>query len=105
MPKRYRLTGEEIRKLSGKRVHGRFFSLLVAPIAGDHAKCAVVASTKVAAKAVDRNTIKRRARNVVARRIAGVQQPVALVLYSKREAKTADFSEIERDIEALFSKL
>jgi ribonuclease P protein component len=108
MPKKYRLSGEEIRNLSsltggqaGKRLHGRLFSLLVAPVPGDNAKCACVVSKKAAAKAVDRNKIKRRCRAVLAKRVADVKKPVALVLYAKREAKDATFSEIERDISTL----
>lgn len=105
MPKKYRLTGEEIRNLSGKRLHGKLFSLLVASVAGDNAKCAVVASKKVATKAVDRNKIKRRTRTVLAKHISHVKKPVALVFYAKRETRGANFAEIARDIEALFSKL
>jgi ribonuclease P protein component len=105
MPKKYRLSGEEIRKLSGKRMHGTFFSFLVAPIAGSSAKCACVVSKKVSAKAVDRNKVKRRCRSVLAKRMPNLKKPLALVLYAKREAKDAEFSKIERDIDVLFSKL
>ena len=104
MPKKYRLTGHEIRKLSGKRFHGRFFSLLVAPIGGAHAKCAIVVSKKAAAKAVDRNKVKRRARNALAKRLPDVKKPIALVFYAKRETKGAAFSDIERDIDALLAR-
>jgi ribonuclease P protein component len=105
MPKKYRLTGEEIRNLSGKRMHGKFFSLLIAPIRADHAKCTVVVSKKVAMKAVDRNTIKRRARSALAKHVPNVKKAVALVLYAKREAKGAAFKEIVHDIGVLFSKV
>jgi ribonuclease P protein component len=105
MPKKYRLSGEEIRNLSGRRMHGKLFSLLVAPIRAEHAKCAVVVSKKAAAKAVERNKIKRRSRNALAKRMPRVGKPLALVLYAKRDAKSATFSEIEHDIEVLFSKL
>lgn len=105
MPKKYRLTGEEIRHLSGKRLHGKLFSFLIAPIGGGHPKCASVVSKKVSARAVDRNKVKRRVRTVVAKHIASIKKPIAIVLYAKREAKDAEFKEIERDIEVLFSKL
>ncbi|HEV3245361.1 MAG TPA: ribonuclease P protein component [Candidatus Paceibacterota bacterium] len=105
MPKKYRLTGEEIKNLSGKRLHGRLFSFLVAPITASGPKCAVVVSKKTAAKAVERNKIKRRTRNLLAKHLPGLQKRVALVLYAKREAKTAEFSELAQDIDALFSKL
>jgi len=105
MPKKYRLSGDEIRDLSGKRSHGRLFSMLIAPIDGAHAKCAVVVSKKIAVRAVDRNKIKRRVRSALKKRMRGVQKPVALVLYAKREAKDAKFADVSHDIESLFSKL
>jgi ribonuclease P protein component len=104
MPKKYRLSGEEIRNLSGKRMHGRFFSLLVASIPGAHAKCASVVSKKVSARAVDRNKVKRRCRNSLAKLMPAIHKPVALVLYAKREAKDAEFSDIDRDIASLLSR-
>jgi ribonuclease P protein component len=112
MPRKYRLSGEEIRKLSGKpalpagrRVHGRFFSLVVVPIPGTHAKCAGVVSKKVARLAVERNKIKRRCRAVLSKRVSRIGKPVALIFYAKRETKGAEFIEIERDIETLLSRL
>ena len=105
MPKKYRLSGEEIRHLSGKRSHGRLFSLLTAPIAGDHAKCAIVVSKKAAARAVDRNKIKRRSRNVLAKHMAEVKKPVALVLYAKRDALKAEPSDVNSDIAGLLARV
>ena len=112
MPKKYRLTGEEMRTLTGqarpmgsKRMHGTFFSLLVAPMHSAHAKCAIVVSAKTASRAVDRNKIKRRARSVLAKRMPIVDRPLALVFYAKRGAQEAPFSAIERDIEVLFTNL
>src|ERR1700722_11956441 len=99
MLKKYRLSGEEIRNLSGKRMHGKLFSLLVASIPDDHPKCAVVVSKKVSLRAVDRNKIKRRARSVLGKLMPHMQKTVALVLYAKRETKDAEFAEISRDIE------
>ena len=104
MPKKYRLSGEEIRKLSGKRIHGTFFSLLVAPIQGDYAKRACVVSKKVSAKAVDRNSVKRRCRNALAKRMPNAKKPLALVFYAKREARDAKFSDIERDVGSLLAR-
>jgi ribonuclease P protein component len=112
MPKKYRLSGEELRGLSGrpaqsagKRIHGRFFSLLVVPVGRGNAKCACVVSKKTAAKAVDRNSIKRRFRNILATRIVREQKPLALVFSAKRDAGGASFAELEHDIDELFSKL
>lgn len=105
MPKKYRLTGDEIKNLSGKRSHGRLFSLLAAPLSVGHPKFAIVVSKKIASKAVDRNKIKRRTRNALAQARTKVIRPLALVLYAKSDIKKAAFSEIAHDIDALFSKL
>ncbi|HTR18529.1 MAG TPA: ribonuclease P protein component [Candidatus Paceibacterota bacterium] len=119
MPKKYRLSGEELRKLSspsneragrlasraGKRFHGRLFSLLLVPIAGSSAKCACVVSKKSARKAVERNTIKRRCRSILSKRMPSVKTPLALLFYAKPGARDATFSEVERDIESLLARL
>jgi ribonuclease P protein component len=105
MPKKYRLSGEELKKISGKRNHGKLFSLLVAPLSGDYPKFAIVVSKKIAKKAVDRNKIKRRTRNALLKCFRSVSKPSALVLYAKPDAKNAEFSELLRDVEALFSNL
>jgi ribonuclease P protein component len=105
MPKKYRLTGDEMKTLSGKRFHGRFFSLLIARAATDHPKFAVVVSKKVSLKAVERNKVKRRMRNALTKLRSHVQKPAALVLSAKADAKKASYAELVRDIESLFSKL
>ncbi len=112
MPKKYRLTGDEIKNLflpnggrAGRRFHGKLFSLLVAPLPGTHPKFAVVASKKVAVKAVDRNKIKRRTRSVLAKARISISKPLALILYAKADIKKAEYGEIVSDIEALFSKI
>jgi len=79
--------------------------MLIAPIKGPGAKCATVASKKVARRAVDRNKIKRRCRAILSKHISNIQKPVALVFYAKADAKAAKFSAIESDIETLLSKV
>ncbi len=68
-------------------------------------KFAVVVSKKVSAKAVDRNKVKRRTRSASLKALTDLKKPVAVIFYAKREAKDAEFIELKRDIEALFSKL
>lgn len=105
MPRSYRLTGEEIRHLSGKRLHGRFFSLFYAPLPGKHAKCACVVSKKVAREAPKRNLIKRRCRAVCATKVRDIEKSLALVLYAKKGADTASFADLRTDIMELFGKV
>jgi ribonuclease P protein component len=101
MPAASRLTHEAMQHLRGKRLHGALFSLLCAPLPSGRSKAAIVVSKKVAAKATDRNRIKRRARAAVASRLKTLGEPRALVFTAKKEASTASFAEIRADIEAL----
>jgi ribonuclease P protein component len=105
MQKRYRLSGEEIRALKGSRMHGAFFSVLVAPIGGTLPKCACVASKKVSLKAPVRNLIKRRCRAALAKSIMTIKKPLAVVFHAKREAAEASFADIQTDIISVVSRI
>lgn len=105
MPRKYRLTGLELKDINGLRVHGAFFSLMMAPVSGAHnPRCACVVSKKVAVHAPERNTIKRRCRSVLSKIIPSVDVPYAFVLYAKKSAVGASFADIKADIEALIAR-
>lgn len=98
MPKKSRLTGAEIRSIrSPRRVHGSYFSLSISATAADAVRFACVVSKKVAARAVDRNLLKRRCREIVAKRISYVPSGTYL-LYAKKGALSATYKDLERDI-------
>lgn len=83
-----------------RRVHGRFFSLAVAP--HPHGpKWACVVSKKVSAKAVVRNRLKRRARAILAPLLKHADSRYAFVFHARRTAAGASFAEIRQDIEQL----
>ena len=103
MPKKYRLTGDEMKRIRGRRLHGALFSLVMSPLPDGCAKAAVVVSKKVAASAVVRNGIERKMRAILYGRIPKLTTPVALVFQAKKEVLDASFTEIERDIEKLIA--
>jgi ribonuclease P protein component len=108
MPKKNRLSRADLAaiKYPGQsRVHGRFFSLAVALIPGsDKQKVACVVSKKVSPRAVVRNALKRRCREVARAVLKEAHEPAALVFQAKREAAGASFEEIEKDIRGLFER-
>lgn len=105
MPKKYLLTGPEIRSFRPlNRAHGTFFSLSYGPLEGADAKCAVVVSKKVAIKATDRNLIKRRARGVLLP-LMGKAAPAGVILTAKKGAKEASFQDLSEDVRRLFAKV
>ena len=89
----------------GKRLHGRYFSLRVAPLIGDTAKFACVVSTKVARRAVERNRIKRRCRMVAQNLFSSEHTSQAFVFYAKREALEATYEDVKRDMTDLLSRV
>jgi ribonuclease P protein component len=111
MPKQQRLSRADFASLTAakqRRFFGVYFSLSMAfiPTNGSVSKlnCACVVSKKVASNAVDRNLIKRRCREVCRLNIKSLMVPVSLIFYTKKEAKGATYSEIEKDIKRLLTQ-
>ena len=104
MPHKHRLTGVEMRTTrSARRMSGALFSVSVAP-GGKTARFGVVVSKKVAAKAVDRNLIKRRWRASLLKHLS-VAPAGAYVFVAKRDAAVASFADIRDDVAALVARL
>ncbi len=91
-----------------RRFFSAYFSLTVAPFSADNAsngpKCACVVSKKAAAKAVDRNLIKRRCREACSLAIKGLSARCSFVFYAKKEARGATYRELEADIRKLLAQ-
>lgn len=102
MPRNNRLTRAELNlllKAKTRRVNGRYFTLTTLPRPEDSvSRTTCVVSKKVARRAVDRNTIKRRAREVIRTILGQVKKPAFFMLYAKREALGASHEEISEDI-------
>ncbi|MEK7601119.1 MAG: ribonuclease P protein component [Patescibacteria group bacterium] len=87
---------------AARRVSGAFFSVS-ATSGGKTARFGIVVSKKVAAKAVDRNLIKRRFRASLLKHL-GVAPAGTYVFVAKRDAAGASFADIRDDIAALISR-
>jgi ribonuclease P protein component len=94
-----------IRSGSPRRFHGRYFSLSITRQSEGEPKFACVVSKKAAKRAVDRNRIKRRAKEALGAMLKGTTVPVSLVLYAKKEALTASYSDLAADIRALLAQM
>jgi ribonuclease P protein component len=104
MPKRSRLTGAELRRITGqRRVHGALFSVALSP-AQDRPRATVTVSKKVSAKAVERNLVKRRAKAALASLLRRLP-PGAYVFSARPAAREASFAELKADIESLARKI
>jgi len=108
MPKKYRLSRSDfttLKRVKSRRVHGTYFSLTVFPLPQSaNSKTACVVSKKIAARAVVRNAIDRKCREVVRPLIKRTEKSVALVFHAKREAADTSFAQAQRDILTLLER-
>ncbi len=110
MSKLLRLSRSDFVSESGasKRFHGRFFSLSASSLPGEGSPLlACVVSKKTAAKAVERNLIKRLCREAVRAYIrkSAPTPPLALVFRAKKDAVGTPFTDILRDVGELIDKI
>src|SRR3989338_9492842 len=110
MPKKHRISSSDFKLIENskrRRERGAYFILSYGTQAGRegaHARMACVVSKKTAARAVDRNLIKRRCRAAAGDLIADIRKPLVFIFYASRNAKGAAFAEIKRDVEKLIRK-
>jgi len=60
---------------------------------------------KVLGKAVDRNRIKRRMRDIVRRRVALVHANADIVLHPRRAVRVMEFAKLESEVVRIFSNI
>ena len=102
LPKEHRLTAQELKNLpqTGARViHAPLFVAKV--FESDRSACAVVVSKKVAPRAVDRNSVRRRVYHLLA---AHTLRPASVVIYTKHGINTSSPKELERQLLELLQK-
>lgn len=105
MPRKYSLSGAQIRGLRPKkRLSGALFSLSLSAVASAVPLCATVVSKKVAQRATTRNLIKRRCKHALSRHLSSLTPGIAYVLTARREAAGASYADVVHDIETLIAK-
>lgn len=99
MRRKISLTSAEFSRFKpSRRINGRYFTLLIGSAEEKNPKCSCVVSKKVASRAVSRNVIKRRCREVVRKYGPEMQKSRSVVLYAKSAAAAAPFSDVKSDI-------
>ncbi|KKW07944.1 MAG: hypothetical protein UY39_C0004G0008 [Candidatus Kaiserbacteria bacterium GW2011_GWC2_49_12] len=99
------ITSAEFRQLRPvRRIQGRFFSLLVGALPSEHVRCACVVSKKAEARAVARNTVKRRCREALRGQYQNIKKPITLVFHAKASASGASYAEIAEDVRSLIMR-
>lgn len=85
--------------------HYRAERIRIAALKRPGRKAAFVAGKKVSLKAVDRNRVKRRLRELYRKNRHLLPEDIWLMIIALPAAAKADFASLEADINALFNKI
>lgn len=109
MPRSKSLSREDFAALEAVRpslMHGKYVTVVWAPLPGLAApKAAAVVSKKVSNRAVDRNKVQRRLRDILRPLVAASRKPLAVVVRAKKEARGADMAQLRADVEPLIVRV
>jgi len=88
----------------GRHNADRFLVLKIQRNSLEQSRIGFVVSKKISKKAVERNRIKRRLREIVKKEISELKNGIDLVFLVKKNIITAEFSEIEYSVKSLLKK-
>jgi len=88
----------------GRHNADRFLVLKFKSNSLEQSRIGFVVSKKISKKAVERNRIKRRLREIVKKEISELKNGIDLVFLVKKNIITAEFSEIEYSVKSLLKK-
>ena len=95
----------EAAERGAKRLHGKLFSVTIRESPGQH-KVSCVVSKQVSGKAVERNELKRRCREIARDSLRDLPLPPRMcIIRAKKTAAQASFTDIKDDIGQLFSRI
>lgn len=95
-----------LQRKTERRVHGKFFSVVVATREKEEgSKFACVVSKKVARKAADRNRIKRACRAAIRAALPDSGRARSFAFYAKQGAAAAANADVSREIAFLMHKI
>lgn len=108
LPRKYKLSKKkEIENLAktGRRLTSVFFNLKYKPNNEGRERWLIVASGKVDKKAVVRNKIRRRVREIIRQEFLGKIDHNDIMVIVKDRAKQASFIDLKKDLQAILSKI
>ena len=111
MPKHQRLSRADFLLMDtarSRRFYGAYFNVSIPPQKVENSinkpKFACIVSKKIAARAVDRNRIRRLCKEAFRTTVTPVTQAQGFIFYAKKESKRATFADVISDVKELLSK-
>ncbi|MEY4744787.1 MAG: hypothetical protein RL272_732 [Candidatus Parcubacteria bacterium] len=107
LARKYRLTAEKDYArifAKGRPFNGRGTGMKVIRNRLETPRVGFVVSTKVSKRAVERNQVKRRMREIVRKRLPGIIGGIDIVFMARPESVKMSFVEIERSMVELITK-
>lgn len=90
---------------TGEKVYSKHFLLLVCEASTDESRLGITVTTKIDKRAVVRNRIKRRVREIFRLHRHRLKKPIDMVVVARRDSGIIPYSDFEREIlGALVSK-
>ena len=83
---------------TGEKVYSKHFLLLVCEALTAEARLGITVTTKIDKRAVVRNRIKRRIREVFRLHRSQLRKPIDIVVVARRESGTIAYRDFEREI-------
>jgi len=105
LPKKYRANKGFFRnfKKTGDFSSEHFY-LKLSPTELDHSVFAFIVSSKCVKRAVDRNTLKRRARHIIAKKLSQTRPGFCVMVYFRTQSDRLKYREIEQELTNLLKK-
>jgi ribonuclease P protein component len=82
----------------GEKLYTKHFLLLVLPASSSESRLAVAVTTKIEKRAVVRNKIKRRLRELFRVTRSQFKQPVDVLVVARRDVQSCSFADYRREI-------
>lgn len=106
-PKKNRISGEkDFQKIvsTGKTVQNSFFFVYYLKNSFQYNRFAIVISSKVASKAVERNKVRRRVSEIIRKNFPFIYSGFDMIILTRRKTKDLNSFELEESLIEIFKK-
>jgi len=93
-----------LKKLGAKIFHSGWLTLRVYQVSLVDSRFAVVVSSAISKKAVERNKLKRKIKDIIYRELTLFKKNFAIIIYVKKGCLGASYQDLKKEVVLLFKK-